>query len=64
MCGAATLFGTAFGAFVRDYVPLLRVGLDKDRLHKSQAFASAVAGIFIDMYRPQAEEFWLIVLVG
>ena len=55
MCGAATLFGSAFGAFVGDDISLLRVGLDEDRLHKTEALAGAVAGVFVDMYRPQTE---------
>ena len=53
--GAATLFGTAFGAFVRDDISLFEVGLDEDGLHKTQALASAVAGVFVNMYRPQTE---------
>ena len=55
MGGAATLLGTAFGAFMRDDISLFEVGLDEDGLHKTEAFAGAVAGIFINMYRPQAE---------
>ena len=50
MGGAATLFGTAFGAFVRDDISLFEVGLDKDGLHKTEALACAVAGVFVNMY--------------
>ena len=53
--GAAALFSTAFGAFVRNDISLFEVGDDKDRLHQTKALASAVAGVFINMYRPQAE---------
>jgi hypothetical protein len=53
--GTATLFCAAFGAFVGDDISLLRVGLDEDRLHKTEALAGAVAGVFVDMYRPQTE---------
>ena len=55
MCGAATLFGTAFGAFMRDDISLFEIGDDEDGLHKTEALASAVAGVFVNMYRPQAE---------
>ena len=55
MRGAAALFGAAFGAFVGDDISLLRVGLDEDRLHQTEALAGAVAGIFVNMNRPQAE---------
>jgi hypothetical protein len=53
--GTATLFCAAFGAFVGDDISLLRVGLDEDRLHKSETLASAVSGIFVNMYRPKTE---------
>ena len=55
MGGAATFFGSAFGAFVGDDISLFEVGDDEDGLHQTEAFAGAVAGVFIDMYRPQAE---------
>ena len=53
--GAATFFCAAFGAFMRDDISLFEIGLNEDGLHKPQAFAGAVAGVFVNMYRPQAE---------
>ena len=55
MRGAATFFCAAFGAFVRDDISLFEVGLDEDGLHKTEALAGAVAGVFVNMYRPQTE---------
>ena len=55
MGGAAALFGAAFGAFVRDDIAFFEVGLNEDRLHKPQALAGAITGVFVNMYRPQAE---------
>ena len=43
----------AAGAFMRDYIALLRVRLGKDRLERCAAFGCAVARILVDMQRPE-----------
>ena len=45
----------ALRAFMNDNISLFGVGLSRDRLHKSAAFAGAVARIYIKMLRPQAK---------
>ena len=53
--GAIAMDLTAFRAFVDDNVALFGVGLGGDGLHKTLTLAGAVAGIYIEMLRPQAK---------
>ena len=55
MGGAVAVKLAAFCAFVDDNVALFGVGLGGDGLHKTAALAGTVAGIYIEMLRPQAK---------
>ncbi len=55
MGGTATVYFTAFGAFVDDDVAFFSVRLNSDGLHKPPALARSVSGIYVDMDRPKAE---------
>ena len=55
MGGAVAVYLAAFRAFMNDDVALFGVGLGGDRLHKPLTLACAVAGVYIEMLRPQAK---------
>ena len=55
MGGAVAVKLAAFCAFVDNDISLFGVGLGGDGLHKTAALACAVAGVYIEMLRPQAK---------
>ena len=55
MGGAVAVDLAAFRAFVDDDVALFGVGLGGDGLHQTLTQAGAVAGIYIEVLRPEAK---------
>ena len=53
--GAVAVKLAAFCAFVDDDIALFGVGLGGDGLHKTAALACTVAGVYIEMLRPQTK---------
>ena len=53
--GAITAYLAAFFAPMDNNEILFRIGLCTDRAHKTAAGVSSIAGVYVDVERPQAE---------
>ena len=55
ICGAVASKLTAFGATVGDHVAVTGIGLGSNGLHRTAASVCTVAGIDVNVERPEAE---------
>ena len=53
--GTVTAYFTALFAFMDNNKVLFRIGLCTDRAHKATAGICSIAGVYVDVERPQAE---------